>query len=404
MRDEAVVINKALKGIIQSQMHKGRIARTRLGFIINNVVDSKILKYVCIRSNKKIIYESNDTVPVNFKFKGKSGYKIHNKIFYYWSLDKYNNFPPPPPNKKKQFRFFMEHYYNQGRDAVRSYDFSKSSQKIIIGIDANNFIRQIHEVNSKLALTYFFSCLALIILIMTWIYFLKNSRLKFELASVKERTEKLEELGLASAGLAHEIKNPLGIIRGFAQRISKSDDVGNIREMSYKIIDEADVTTERLSDFMNYAKHRAPVFEEISVRNDFFDTLEIFKYDFEDKCINFKTDLDDIIIEADKEFLNQIVINILMNCCNACKSGNSVKLTFNRLGSFACLEITDDGPGINEKLLNKIYKPYVSGSPKGHGIGLSIVKKLVEESGWSIDITSEVNNGTTVKINNVKIC
>jgi signal transduction histidine kinase len=404
MHDESVVIKKALKGIIQSQMHRGRIDRMRLSFILNNVVDSKILKYVCIRNNKRIIYESDHKVPLNLKFTSKSGYKIYNKIFYSWEISKYNKMPPPPPKNRKMFKFFMEHYYKGGNNIDNSYDFSKSNQKIIIGIDATGFIKQIHEVNSKLALTYLISCIALIILITAWIYFIKNSKLKLEFASIKERTEKLEELGLASAGLAHEVKNPLGIIRGFAQRILKTDDIQTIHEMIYKIIDEADVTTERLSDFMNYAKHRAPLFEEISVRNDFFDTLEIFKYDLENKGISFETELDDIIIYADREFLNQIVINILMNCCNACKSGTSVKLIFRKIGNFAYLEIVDNGPGINGKLLKKIYKPYVSGSPKGHGIGLSIVKKLVEESGWNIDITSELDNGTNVKITNIEIC
>ncbi|MCP4177608.1 MAG: HAMP domain-containing histidine kinase [bacterium] len=404
MRDEAVVINKALKGIIQSQMRKGRIARMRLKFILDNVVDSKILKYVCIISNRKIIYESNTRPPANLKFPTKSGYKAYNKIFYYWEMEKYNKPPPPPPKKRNQFKFLMEHYYNPENTIDHTYDFRKSTQKIIVGIDAKSFFKQIHEVNSKLALTYLISCIALVILISAWIYFIKNNRLKFELTAIKDRTEKLEELGLASAGLAHEVKNPLGIIRGFAQRISKSEDAGSIREMAYKIIDEADVTTERLSDFMNYAKHRPPVFEKISVQNDFSETLEVFKYDFEDKGIIFETQLDDIIIEADNEFLNQIVINILMNCCNACEPGNKVKLIFKRLGSFACLTIADDGPGIKSNLLNKIYKPYVSGNPKGHGIGLSIVKKLVEESGWSIDIVSEVNKGTIVKIDNIKTC
>ena len=405
IKNEAKVIVEAIKGIVQSQMREGRINKKMLNFVLSNIVEKTTLKSIHLYNNKKILFNIGSLPKIN-SFDYKEKYLLNNNMFYYYqSID----LKKPPIHLHPKFRInkfynFMRQDNNANVKHDTSYDFRNSKQKIIIGFSISSFNKQISEANTNLLVIYFISIAAIIIFIFAWIYLIKSSQLKLEFEKIKSRTEKLEELGLAAAGLAHEIKNPLGIIRGLAQEISKKAFPNSpVKELSTKIIDETDVTTERLSDFMNYAKHRPPKLQKFNIEYHIKEMAEMLKHEFNDRKIAFNLRLDSIIIEADKEFLSQIIINILLNSIKACKSGNTVNLIAKKNNNEVIIEISDNGPGINKNIFKDVFKPYVSGYPDGHGIGLTIVKKFVEELGWEINMTSSPGNGTKTKISKIKI-
>ncbi len=407
VKNEAVIVSQSLKGIIQSQIHMGRIDKNRLSYQLDSVLETTSVKYVKIENSvDKTVYEKGIS-PSGFTYKcnNKSADCGYDKsIFYYWTTVNLGEKPfPPPPSSKKNKRLIEAFDKEINLFPSNFYDFRGSTQKIIVGIDAKPFITQLHEENHKVLVTYLISCIAIIIFVLAWLYAIKNSKLKFELETEKNRSERLEELGLAAAGLAHEIKNPLGIIRGLGQKIVKTEKLDLIAEMAGKIIDESDITAERLSDFMNYAKHRHIKLEEIQLKSDLSDIIKLFEYDFEDKGIIFQASIEDIVILADREFLHQILINILLNSLKASQKNQMVKLSFFCEHGLGIFKVTDTGCGISKEIKDQLFKPYVSGFANGHGIGLAIVKKYVDELNWAISVTSDVGVGTEVVIKGIKI-
>jgi two-component system, NtrC family, sensor histidine kinase HydH len=419
INQEGQITSKAIKGIIQSQMYAGRISKGRLEYILSNIIDKTILRYVCIKKGKDIIYESGKGLHHTEIEQLSRLNRSKDKIFYFTTKMKLET-PPPPPLKSKLWmslpetvkkrikeeeiivRIKEKHTFKEHPEAF--IDFRKSRQTVIIGIDISMFDQQLRSELNKTLILYILACVAIIVFILAWVYMIKNSKLRLKYAGVKAKTDKLEELSLAATGLAHEIKNPLGIIRGLSQEIAKNcKNKKLVEEIAVKIIDEADITTERLSDFMNYAKHITPNLETLNIKKYIEELLDILKYEFSEKEILIITNVEDFNIRTDHEFLNQIVINILMNSLNACKVNDTVKIESFIKNDKGTIEIADNGPGINSELLIDIFKPYISGNPKGHGIGLAIVKKLIEELEWNIDIESTPGTGTKTIISNIKI-
>ena len=408
---EGQITSKAIKGIIQSQIISGKISKHRLEYILNNIVGQTILKYACIKNGKKIIYKS-DNENIQDLLKSKS-FISRDNTYYFTQKLKIKTLSPLMYNKleanivnNRRKRILNERrlatirakedFKKHPEDFV---DFSHSTQNIIIGIDISLITKQLKTEFKKSLILYFITCASIIVFILSWIYMLKNSKLKLKYAAVKIKTDKLEELNLAATGLAHEIKNPLGIIRGLSQKIAdNSENKIIVDEIAEKIIDEADIATERLSDFMNYAKQKTPSLQTLNIKSYIQEILEMLQYEFDEKNIVLITNIENLNIVTDHEFLNQIIINILMNSINACNSNDTVKITVYTKNNQCIIEISDNGPGINKELLADIFKPYVSGTPKGHGIGLAIVKKLIEELGWIITVESTPGSETKTRI------
>lgn len=405
LNNESELIMEAIKSIIQSQMRIGRIDQQRLNFILNNILEKTSINFLCIKNNSKIIYESDDLPPLVGGI--SEGNFMLQETYYCWKNFNLENIPPPmpkgknrPPNHLMKMMFDDMHDDNKGC----IFDFRNASQQIIVGLDGSLYISQIKTETQKLLIILIIGCFGVIVIVLAWIHFIKSNSLKFEFEKIRMRNEKLEEMSLAAAGLAHEVKNPLGIIRGFAQKLSASaEDPDSIRSISEKILDEVDLTTERLSDFINYARKRTLKSNVMEARKEIQEITEMLRFEFEEKKISFNCDIEDIKILADKDCLQQILVNIMMNSIHACSSGSQISLEMRRVHNNAVMIISDTGRGVYPELLKDIFKPYVSGSHKGHGMGLAIVRKLVEEHGWEIRMNSKLSKGTITEISGIKL-
>jgi len=224
-----------------------------------------------------------------------------------------------------------------------------------------------------------------------------------ELAAERSRTAHLEELGLAAAGLAHETKNPLGIIMGMAQQIAARQDIPHeSRIMLEHIMDEVDKTTSRLGNFMNFARQRTASPRRVAVDQLCREVAEIMGPDFESTGVVLDAELPAAAILADESMLRQILVNLLLNSLHASPAGTTVRVGMQRQGRRWQLSVADQGTGIPPELLPNIFKPYVSGSSSGHGLGLAIVKRMVESHGWRIQAASSPGRGTTMTISGIR--
>ncbi|MEM8995988.1 MAG: sensor histidine kinase [Acidobacteriota bacterium] len=219
--------------------------------------------------------------------------------------------------------------------------------------------------------------------------------------------ERYEELSLAASGLAHETKNPLGIIRGLAQRLATSDAVDpSTRRRAGQILDQADRAASRLGDFLSYASLRDPKIDVVDLDALLRYAREVLAPDLEAKEIRCRVETGGAAVLADEEMLLQIVLNLMLNSIAASPRGAKVELLFETGpapggASTGRLAVVDGGAGIPEDLIEQVRKPYVTGRADGHGLGLALVERLAELHGWRLHIESRVGEGTRVEIDGV---
>ena len=235
-----------------------------------------------------------------------------------------------------------------------------------------------------------------------WIMRIRNRLLIEQLKTERLRSAHLEDLGLAAAGLAHETKNPLGIISGIAQQIVHDPQIPeHSRMMIETIIDEVDKSASRLGNFMNFAKQRAFAATAFDAGELIAQIAEILKPEFDSAAVSLETDCPAMKIVADADMLRQILVNLLLNSLQASSAGGVVTVRMKRHGGRASLVVEDRGTGIPPHLLANIFKPYVTGRPYGHGLGLAIVKRFVEEHGWTVEADSRPDGGAVFKISGI---
>ena len=209
---------------------------------------------------------------------------------------------------------------------------------------------------------------------------------------------------MAAAGLAHETKNPFGIISGIAQQVARDPQLPQkSRDMLDTIVDEIDKSASRLGLFMTFAKKREVSPCPVDVQQLIQGIAGVLEPEMNAAGVDFKIVCQALTINADEDMLRQILVNLILNSLTASSPGGSITIRLVHKGAHACIEVEDQGCGISRELLSRIFKPYVTGNPDGHGLGLSIVKRFTEDHGWSICAESEPGRGTTIMISGISI-
>jgi signal transduction histidine kinase len=240
---------------------------------------------------------------------------------------------------------------------------------------------------------------------LAWRNMVKTSDLQLRLVRASELNTHLKEMNLAAAGLAHETRNPLNIVRGLAQMISKrSDALPEIREKSTDIINQTDRVTAQLNEFINYSRprevRRAPT-DLSAVVNEVTRTLA---YDIEEKKINLVVQVEPIIIEADEQLLRQALFNLVLNAIQAVPPGGTIRVRASRRNNEAgFIEIADTGPGVPPENRAEIFKPYFTTNEEGTGLGLSIVHQIILAHGWEIECVANEPVGALFRISHLKL-
>lgn len=237
-----------------------------------------------------------------------------------------------------------------------------------------------------------------------WVMVLRNRSLFSQLEIERAKAAHLEELGLAAAGLAHETKNPLGIISGIAQQVARDPGIPEkSRDLLETIVDEIDKSVSRLGLFMTFAGHRAVSPVPVDAGQVINGVADIMTPEFDAAGVKLDLAVTDLSIMADEQMFRQILVNLLMNSLTASSPGDSVMIRLTRQGRHAVMEVQDQGCGIPEDLLPRIFKPYVTGNPEGHGLGLAIVKRFAEDLDWRVNAKSEPGQGTVMRISDIAV-
>ncbi len=219
------------------------------------------------------------------------------------------------------------------------------------------------------------------------------------------QTERLVALGEMIAGISHEIRNPLGIIRSTAELLHARADSGRQIRLSSIIVEEATRLNDILTEFLDFARPKTlrPMkcrLEDILERN-----LKVVEPEFQRLGIQVERQYESgsFGIEADPDQLYRAFINLLANALQAMPDGGLLRLrtrlSNSRFGPpYVELMIQDTGPGIPLKVQKKIFNPFFTTREKGTGLGLAIVRNIVDSHHGEIEVVSEEGKGAAVII------
>ena len=213
----------------------------------------------------------------------------------------------------------------------------------------------------------------------------------------KRRKDNLALLGEVAVYIAHEVRNPLNLIKGFSQLMMESDDMEFIKNNLQIVINEADRLNRLASTLLNYTKNEVINLEVINF-NHFLKEI-VSNLNLGD-IIEIESYGDDIITEVDREKMIQVLLNIIKNGIEAIdEEDNRVfKITIKNYGRLKLVEFKTNGR-IDERMeIKKIFNPFITTKPDGNGLGLAIVKKIVEEHKLKIYCIKNKIGGLTFKI------
>lgn len=212
------------------------------------------------------------------------------------------------------------------------------------------------------------------------------------------RSENLAAMGQMTATLAHEIKNPLAIIRGSAKRLGKLEP--DAQRMADSVVEEVDRLTRTVTRYLQFARaDRAP-----GTGGDLdaalAATLDLLDGEFRARqCVlEREGGGTPAPVALDPESLKQVCLNLVLNALEVLEGGGRVRAALARGEGRVRMTITDDGPGIPEDVRRRIGEPFFTTKAQGTGLGLFLARRLVESGGGTLAISCPAGGGTVVTV------
>ena len=216
------------------------------------------------------------------------------------------------------------------------------------------------------------------------------------------RADRLAALGQLSAGLAHELRNPLGTMRASAEMLARSVSAENevAREVAGFISTEVDRTNSLITRFLEFARPLVLRLAPADLGQVLDHAIALAGREPGLPPVNFwKNYAPDIpAIPLDAELMERVFYNLLLNAAQASAPGGTVTVRTRVVDGTAEVAVVDRGSGIDPKLRDTIFNPFVTGKPHGVGLGLAIVAKIVDEHGGKIAVESEPAKGSIFRI------
>ncbi len=231
------------------------------------------------------------------------------------------------------------------------------------------------------------------------VFLLRDLRSIRSLQKQLDRARRLAALGKMAAGIAHEIRNPLGTLRGFAQYFGSRADDDDAREYSTLMIGEVDRLNESISSLLQFSRPREPEFSPVDPKVLLEKTAKLLEYDFKEKEITLqKTGNCTQSIEADEDLLLQVLMNLLKNALNASRNGTTIELSCKEDGDTIRITVTDSGKGMSEAEQNRMFDPFFTTRTAGTGLGLAVSHQIVEQHDGHFEIKSQPGKGTAITV------
>lgn len=214
------------------------------------------------------------------------------------------------------------------------------------------------------------------------------------------RQDKLAAVGQLAAGVAHEIRNPLTSMKGYAEFLQLDEKDPQRQEFIDIILDEIDRVNNIVEEFMVLAKPKAVELEERNIIPIVQNVVSMLKFEARKRNVKLEFDtVEEIVqIECDENRLKQVFLNFIKNGIEAMPDGGDLRVKAEIHDENIVISIQDTGVGIPPETLKKIGEPFYTTKKNGNGLGLMVSFKIIESHNGKVYIESEQNKGTTFKI------
>jgi two-component system sensor histidine kinase PilS (NtrC family) len=214
--------------------------------------------------------------------------------------------------------------------------------------------------------------------------------------------EQLAAVGELAAGIAHEIRNPLASISGSVQVLSNELSVGSAeRRLMEIIVSESNRLSKILEEFLRFVRPQERRVAYFDVATNILEMLELFR--LSDEVSDAHRIVEDVrplesTLSGDRDQIRQIVYNVAKNAVRAMPQGGTLTVEGREEGAWYSIKFRDTGRGMSEEEIARVFTPFSTSFDGGTGLGMAIVRRIVEDHGGAIDVESRPGEGTTVTI------
>ncbi len=216
-----------------------------------------------------------------------------------------------------------------------------------------------------------------------------------------ERSRRHAALGRMAAGIAHEIRNPLGILRGFAQYFARFGSTDpKAEEYSEVMVAEVDRLNRTISALLQFSRPREPELTEVNLNQLLIKTRTLVQSDFDSHKIDFRLNLPEteIIAFVDPDLILQALLNLLQNSQAAIAENDLIELGLKKEDDWIHVWVRDSGKGLTSEEQAQMFDPFFTTRKDGTGLGLAVVQQVVEQHQGRIEVESEAGRGTCINL------
>jgi signal transduction histidine kinase len=271
--------------------------------------------------------------------------------------------------------------------------------RIRIGLFSSdaNFIRQ--QAFMQLAL----SCAAIVALLVLAAYLMRMFNRFLELKAREGAEAQLKSLGIMAASLAHEIRNPLGAIKGLTQLAQEDLSPDHAAQAHLgTVVNETERLEQLVTDLLDFARPREPQVSKVDIMNLLSDVQSVLRPRLEasEVTLDITVSPGALDVRSDPHGLRQVLLNVILNAVDASPPGRAVGLQiFHDVGDRSLvIQVDDSGKGLGESDPEEFFQPFVTTKIRGTGLGLAISRQIVDSLGGSLTLSNNSQGGAQCSI------
>jgi signal transduction histidine kinase len=215
-----------------------------------------------------------------------------------------------------------------------------------------------------------------------------------------KRAERLSAIGHLSAGLAHEVRNPLASIAGAASILRRNPTDDKQTKCLDIIESECRRLNGLLTTFLNFARPPSPNLQSVSIERVLNDVIELAQHAVGRKRTNLRTTIDNALplVQCDPEQLRQVLLNLLLNAIEASEDGASVTVVAEVGADSLVIRVVDEGSGVAPEDIEKLFDPFFTTKESGTGLGLSVAHQIVGQMAGQLSARRNAGRGMTFSV------
>ena len=399
---QAVTVSGALVGGIRTHRGMGRFFEDNLQEAVDDVVDSELVVAAAIREAEdgKLLASGGEMELLDADEEARrqaSVFPFHDKF----ELQPHTGGSRGGRGQGGRGPFWLRDQEPETNNAVPA---TRVFHAVLL-LDAKPTETRCRQEARLRALVVIAGCLVLFSVALVWRATVRTAEARGRARLFQTETRHLRDLSQAAAGLAHETRNPLSLIRGWTQRLADScSDRPEYREQAQAIMEECDRVTARINQFLTFARPSDPKIENVAVGEVVDELVALMEPMLDAKSLSLDGHAidPDHTIRADREMFRQALFNFAQNAVQFSSDGGTIEICVHRApGGRNRIEVSDRGQGVADEAVESLFTPYFTTRPDGTGLGLAIVRRIAIAHGWQAGYAPREGGGSVFWLDQV---